>query len=180
MGGRAAAVSALAVIVIAALAVALVVGGGDAPSDDVPEAPPRIQVSDLPEGLTVDQSTGRVLSEVTVTWHVYDEYHAFTIDGGRSQYTGTEVTTDALILDPGSYTITVGGEEFGAVVSGDIQRTVTWMYDAGSGPVEGGSHTTSISSGSGTRQKPADSGTRSCHPTAGRSTVCRRRSSWTD
>ena len=138
MGGRAATVSALAVIVIAALAVALVVGGGDAPSDDAPEAPPRIQVSDLPEGLTVDQSTGRVLSEVTVTWHVYDEYHAFTIDGGRSQYTGTEVTTDALILDPGSYTITVGGEEFGAVVSGDIQRTVTWMYDAGSGPVEVG------------------------------------------
>jgi len=96
------------------------------PDDPIPVEPEPVPEDDLPEGISYDRTT-RTLSSVSETaWHVFDDLHAYSENG--KVYEGYQVISKSIVLDPGKYTITVGGDEFTVTVSGKVMRTVEWNY----------------------------------------------------
>ena len=129
-----------AVIILAAVVLLLFSSGNGGgfddtmPDDGGPEKRPEGTVTGpLPEGLTLDEVTGAIMSDGPVTWHVFNRLHTFydtdRFGSSTSQYTGDKVTSESLPLEPGSYLVTVGGESFDVKVYGTVERTITWEHD---------------------------------------------------
>ena len=133
---RVAAVVLVAVVtVICACTITLVPWTGDDGGDRVEQLPPGptgIVAEGLPEGyVTVGQD--RILAPHEVTWHVRDLLHShYSTDSSGAftdPYIGYEVESDVLELGVGVYSVTVGEEEFGVTVQGNVGRDVTWTYN---------------------------------------------------
>ncbi len=98
------------------------------PYDPVDPDPPvePDPVIDLPYGITYDESTHTLSSESIVTWHVFDELHAYSENG--KVYEGYESETDKIVLTPGKYAVTVGNETFEMTVLGKVSRSLEWDF----------------------------------------------------
>lgn len=86
-----------------------------------------------PEGVTVDLSTGTVTYAEESRWTIYDLLETYYVVSGYTwtRYTGDTSTGTEVVLSPGMYRITVGGETFDVTIPGTLERTVSWTYDMG-------------------------------------------------
>lgn len=123
---------AVAVVVLIALCAVVFVMGSDHDSpEQVPEPPPILQ-ADLPDFLESD-GIGTIYASEEMEWHVFDKLHTFCDTDPNGMFSGVyggyTVTGSELRLDPGLYTLTVGGQTFPVLVCGSIDRSVQWEYD---------------------------------------------------
>ena len=130
------------VTVICACTITLIPWTGDDDGDRVEQLSPGstgIVAEGLPEGyVTVGQDCIQAPHEVT--WHVRDLLHThYSTDSSGTftePYTGYEVESDVLWLEVGVYSVTVGEEEFGVTVQGNVGREVAWTYNMNGTAVE--------------------------------------------
>ncbi len=128
------AIAAAAIIVCAALVgLHFSNGNGGGPTDPSDPSSPAMSYTDLPDGITADDSESVFRASEEISWKVRDRFHTFyDADASGSftiPYEGTVSVGTELRLEPGAYSVAAGGGEFDVTVYGDLKVERSWKYD---------------------------------------------------
>ncbi len=83
-----------------------------------------------PSGISVDQSSDTVWYTSETEWHIMDLLKPYYVEERYDwvKYEGYTETGMSISLEPGMYHITTPSCEFDVVITGPIQRSMSWTY----------------------------------------------------